>query len=233
VRSRLVCIALLVVAAALSAGCMGDGGSTDDAFAGENTFEDDFGDDSNWPARTEGGIISGVFAGAYQMEFQAALRSLTVGPQEVFTGGQPAIADSVQSVDVRSETAESPTAGMLCRWNEEGLDNLTAYGFVLRTTDEGKSAWNVNRSVNNKSESLAQGTADVDLTQDAVPLEASCVGDTLTFRIDGEEVASVTDTQIESGINGLVGVTLREQQPPLAATFDNYVLEYDELPAGG
>lgn len=231
-QSSLARTALLVVVALLAAGCMGDGGSTDDSFSGENTFEDDFGDDSSWPAGTEGGIIRGVFAGAYQMEFQA-LQSLTVGPNELFSDGQLKIADSVQSVDVRSETEESPSVGLLCRWNEEALDELTAYGFVLRRTGEGKSAWNLNRSVDGETESLAQGTAEVDLIADPVALEASCVGDTLTFRIDGEEVASVTDTEIESGINGLVGVTLREQQPPLAATFDNYVLEYDALPAEG
>ena len=224
-RTRLACAALLVVAA-LAAGCMGDGSSTEDEFAGEMTFEDDFGDDSNWPAGTQGGIIRGIFAGAYQMEFQA-LQSLTVGPNELFLKGRLTIADSVQSVDVRSETEESPSVGLLCRWNEEGLDKLTAYGFVVRKTGDGRSAWNLNRSVDGKTESLARGNADVDPGEDRVTLEASCVGDTLTFRIDGEEVASVTDTEIGSGINGLVGVTAGDQQPPLAATFDNYVLEYD------
>jgi hypothetical protein len=227
VKRRLACAALLVVAA-LSAGCMGDGESTWDEFTGELTFEDDFGEDSKWPSGTQGGIIRGVFAGAYQMEFQA-LRSLTVGPNELFLDEQLRIADSVQSVEMRSETEESPSAGLLCRWNEEGLDKLTAYGFVLRKTGAGKSAWNVNRSVDGKTESLARGSADVDPSEDRVTLEASCVGDTLTYRIDGEEVARVTDTEIASGINGLVGVTSGQQQPPLAATFDNYVLEYDEV----
>jgi hypothetical protein len=134
---------------------------------------------------------------------------------------------------VRSETEESPSVGLLCRWNEEGIDKLTAYGFVLRKTGEGESAWTVNRSVDGKTEALEQGTADVDFTENRATLEASCVGDTLTFRIDGEEVASLTDTEIASGINGLVGVTFGDQQPPLAATFDNYVLEYDALPAEG
>ena len=104
---------------------------------------------------------------------------------------------------------------------------------VHRTTSEGESTWTLNRTVDGKTESLEQGNTDVDLGADPVTLEAGCVEDTLTFRIDGEEVASVTDTEIESGTNGLVGVTFGDQQPPLAATFDNYVLEYDELAAEG
>ena len=227
--TRLALTSLLVVLALLS-GCGGDSSNTsEDSFTGELTLEDGFDEAGTWPEDANEFVTYGVSEGELRMEFKQP-RSVTIWPNELFRNDDPVVVgDSVATVDVQSETAESPILGLLCRWDDQTTaKDLTGYAFVLSSRPDQGAKWQLDRGISGDVQTLASGDLDLDLAEEAASLDASCVGQTLTFRINGEEVAGVTDGNLNGGSNGFFGYGGVGRPFPLTGTFDNYVLEYDE-----
>jgi hypothetical protein len=219
-------------------GACGGGDSGNDkavdpgAFSGDKTFRDQFDAGSDWPQGASADATYGAARGQFLILITKPPHAVLAGPNEVFGGGQVQIRDSVQKIEVENPlgaNAATLTTGLLCRWNEE-VEKITGYAFHISNRDG--PTWTINRSVDGKTDVLKRGPADFDVNA-KVALEAACVGETLVFKIGGKEVGRVTDTALDTGSNGLLGVAVRGQKPPLTAFFDNYELEYDEQLAEG
>lgn len=182
----------------------------------EHCFTDDFSRARpGWPTEDSPGREVSRANGEYAVTLAEAGSSTFFGP-DLFDSDdvRVKIADSTVSVTARV-TAGTPAAGVLCRWNDDGGADARGYAFYVtenrygvrgpagQTLDEGD---------------LPEGT---DLSK-PTKLEATCKGDALSFSVGGTSVATVNDSRLASGSDGLLVATNPDGTVPATAVFDDY-----------
>lgn len=188
-------------------------------------YKDNFTGRYEWPTKSTASVIYGVSPkGTYLIVHKKPPWFVYAGPDAVFdTFDVIDVADSRQKVDLRGDgKGENMTMGLLCRYNGD-VKNDTGYAFYLSSRDGPR--WAILRLISGDAITLRKGKGSFNLKK-WNRLEASCIGDTLTFKVNGRQVAKVRDSRIEKGINALLGVSVSTQKPPLVALFDNYELHY-------
>jgi hypothetical protein len=210
-RLRLV---LLLVAFTISAsGC---GGNGTEAAACPYCFADDFSDTGNgWPIVNDDVREYRIADGEYVVTLKqtGVIAPKVMGPDQLDAdGNRLEIADSKVSVSGRV-TAGTPVMGLVCRWVSEPDTQTYAFGVIgNRFAVRGPDGVTLVRG------ELPEGTDPSQPTR----LEASCKGDELTFSIDGTTVATVQDSRLASGSNGVLLATNPDAVVPATATYDDF-----------
>jgi hypothetical protein len=213
---------LVLALALLVSGCLGDdekSGSpakTGPAKACEHCIADDFSKAKRgWPdTDSEGREISRA-GGEYAVTLTEAGTFTFMGP-DVFDAEDQRVRfpDSTVSVTARAATG-TPAMGVLCRWNDAGGEDARAYTFNVledRYGVRGPAGQTL------KGGGLPEGT---DLTE-PTKLEATCKGETLTFSVNGTRVATVNDSNLKAGSDGLLVATNPDATVPATAVYDDY-----------
>ena len=161
-------------------------------------------------------VEQGYAEGEYQVRLSSSARPVrVVGASSVFSDLQVA-------VDARlAEGTEGRWVGVACRMNpKDGTAQLYALLMVPATGQFALSNFDGYRWTHlvpfRSSEVVRRGNA-------SNRLELTCVGSTITARINGTEVASVQDGTYSSGYVALV--VSRDEGIPLEARFDNLVVK--------
>jgi hypothetical protein len=202
----------------------GFGGSG--SFRGSQTYSDDFSNGHRWSQKRSAEADYGIVAKTFVISLKKAPWGVMARPIDMFGPSGTIInyADTRQAVDVgASAKTANMTMGLLCRWNGE-IASVTAYAFHLSSRGEGPR-WTIARFVAGHATVLAEGRGTFNIKK-WNRLESTCSGTTLTFKVNGRQVARVQDSALKSGINGIVGVAVRQQKAPLVAVYDNYELSY-------
>jgi hypothetical protein len=215
---------LLVLASALLllAACSGD--SKPKTFSPENSYTETFDSGQDWPQQANDNAAYGSADGRYLIYLKRTPRAVMVGSNKLFRGEDLVVGDSIQTLQTWSNTnvATATSSGLLCRWNEQ-VERMTGYAFHISSRNGPK--WTILRSIDGETQVLKEGKAAFDPNQ-KTRLEASCVGDTLTFKVNGVEVGSASDSELEEGSNGILSVAIPRDKPPAAALYDDYSLKY-------
>jgi len=180
---------------ALSSGDSGDSGDTTDA---NILFQDDFSSStSGWDeVRDEQGMTD-YDQGGYRIQVQQSNFDYWANPGLSFTD---------VSVTVKATKIGGPDDndfGILCRYQD--VSNF----YLLIASSDG--FWGLGKVVNGDQEligmSSMEATDAINQSNPSQTLRADCVGSTLTFYINGQQVGSVQDSTFSSGDVGLIAGT--------------------------
>lgn len=184
--------------------------------SGDLLFQDNFSNlNSGW-RRLSGGIDG-------SLDYRDGGYLISVDKSDLIIGGGPGLyfSNVRLEVDVIKVTGpEDNDFGLLCR----SQDRNNFYYFVISSDGYygiGKVEDGVQKLIGKQamlpSETIQTG-------QSVNHLRADCVRDELSFYINGDLVASVSDTQFGSGEVGLLAGTF--QDPGIKVLFDNFVVLY-------
>jgi hypothetical protein len=202
--------ALTAVAALASlVACSGPSGQPSSPAEEPFTLEDDFSDPaSGWPRRSNAGWHQDYEDGAYRValdqdQWTYALATSTAGLD---------VGDVVVEAEVRfvSNFADAG-AGLICRH----LDSDNYYSFEIED-----GAVSITRFVDDEQTVLVDSAPSDAMDPGLSRLRAECVGDTLTFYVNGQQVASVQDDSLVHGDVGLIAGGAGEGQTDVR--FDNF-----------
>ena len=176
-------------------------------------YSDTFDTVGGWPDSDANGDLNAVYTvvgGEYLINpLQDRRYALAMAPAR--TGS----ADQAIETDIRLSASQANSrAGVACRVGE----GLNFYAFNLINS----GGYEIVRVLDGEPEVLAQGPLGVDPSE-GVRVRAECRGSTLSFQVDGRELASVDDT----GLPDASGAGLISMSPVIAATnaaFDNFAL---------
>jgi hypothetical protein len=179
----------------------------------ESTTED------GWPIGNDEEREYSVVDGEYVVTLKQPGKNKFMGP-DLFDaeGNRLEIADSKISVTGRI-TAGDAVLGLVCRWISEPFQ-IYAFGVL-------ENRYSVRGP---DGESLARGALPegTDLTQ-PTKLEANCAGDELTFAVDGTTVATVQDSRVPAGSDGVLLATNADATVPATVVYDDFeITEADE-----
>jgi len=202
---------------------------------GSGIFLDDFSDPcSGWEIDETAGSAYGYRDGRFYFDLRDS---------DQISLSTPGLNLSDVVIDVRSvqtSSAVDNSWGMICRYLD--IDNY--YGFEI-SDDQTFTiyAFIEGNFVSLKDWSLLPSIASGDGAQNR--LSASCVGDTLSLSLDGQEVARVSDRRLTAGDIGLTASTydgagatvqfddLRIQTPDYASLPDVLLFDDFEQPSSG
>ncbi len=212
-QTRIAFIFSVLVLAALACGSFG-GGQTTDPGDPNILFQDDFSSSSSgWEdIYRDADGISDYDQGGFRLQINQ--------PQYDYWAN-PGLSFSDVSIEVDAQKIGGPEDndfGLICRYVDE-----SNFYFFLATSD-GYYAVGKNGA---SGQSLIGSEYFVETDQvrsgNAVNrLRADCVGSTLTFFINGTQVAQVTDSEHTSGDVGVMAGTFDE--PGTDILFDNFVV---------
>lgn len=211
-RNQKITMALFLIALVSMACAMpfGDGDSTQDS---NILFQDDFSKPSSgWDSYSDELGTTDYGDGVYRIYVNEVNVDYWANPGKNF-------GDAVIRVDAEKVGGpDDNDFGLLCRY----VDEMNFY-FFLASSD---GYYAIGRMINGSQELLGQD--QLILTEAIVQgsstnaLEASCVGTTLSFRINGQTVATVEDASFSEGDVGLIAGTY--DNPGTDIYFDNFTV---------
>ncbi len=186
--------------------------------SGSLLFEDDFSDRSTgWERQVIPEGRMDYDSGGYRMLINGEQANFWSTPQKDWA-------------DVRLEVDEGklggPDAnrvGLICRYSGSNfyffmITHDGFYGIGLFSGDEASSGGRMELI----GQTELQTTPKINKGTAVNHLRADCVGSTLTFYVNGEQIAQVQDTRLTSGDVGLLGGSFDE--PGVDVIFDNFVV---------
>lgn len=180
-------------------------------------FQDDFSDtNSGWDRNNWDSGITDYNNGAYQMLVKVPSYDIWANPGRSFDG------------DVRVEADATKVAGdadddygLICRYSgEPATPNyyyfiISSDGFaVIGKVTSGENVY-ISSEKMNPSDAINQGLA-------TNHLRADCIGSTLTFYVNTQQVASISDSSFTGGDVGFIAGTF--DIPSTEFSFDNLVV---------
>lgn len=210
--NRTIPLILLLVGVSLACALTPPTAAPQSVPSGSVLFQDDFSKNtSGWDRmRTDGGVMD-YDAGGYRILVNSLQTNFWTTPHKSFN-------------DVRIEVDHGKLAGpdenrigLVCRFN--GSDYyffiISSDGFYGMGIFSGGKAMLLGQSEMLSSESINKGLA-------INHLRADCVGNTLTFYINGFQVAQAQDATLGSGDVGMLAGTF--STPGVDIIFDNFVV---------
>ncbi len=200
-RKKEIYFALIVIAMVSLACAMpfGDSDSSSGTNADPNLlFEDDFSKTSSgWDQYGDEYGTTDYGDGYYQIYVNDTSVDYWANPGKNFT-------DLVVSVDAEKVGGpDDNDFGLICRYVDE-----SNFYFFLASSD---GYYAIGRMIDGSQELIGQEqlnyTDAINLGNSTNALEASCVGTSLSFKINGETVASVEDATFSEGDIGLIAGT--------------------------
>ena len=136
-----------------------------------------------------------------------------------------AVSDSILAVDTKqiSGPADNNTGyGVICRLNHDDTSGLDGYVFAV-SADGFASIQVVN---DNQFTALVDWTASDSVNTGSTDnhLVASCIGNKLTFEVNGTVVAEATDSTHTTGDAGFAAVSFNDVSRNLQVDFDNLLI---------
>jgi len=223
-NKQLLCIlSMLMIAAMMLAACQGQPTADPSKLLGKVLYEDDFSNEkSGWQVvKTDQGVL-GYEDGAYRM-------FLNVPSFTSFVGAQKAFNDVEIEVDVtKTAGPDESVYGVLCRQVDEG----NFYLFVISSA----GYYGIGKVFEGKGVTfLGSEKADMLIASDAIKkgnetnhLKVECMQNTLSMAVNGKQLLSVQDTDIESGDVGFIVKTF--DKPGIDVKFDNLVVRLPSAP---
>lgn len=180
---------------------------------GGSAYQDDFSDpNSGWPEASDADKSATYADGQYLMQAFTANQDVWAHPGQDF---------SDVSIEVDAAKFSGPDNndfGLICRFvNDDNFYFLIISSLgsqVIGKYQNGELQY-ISATEMQLSDAVKQGST-------TNHLRADCVGSTLTLFVNGQQVASVTDTSFTSGDVGLTVGTFDD--PNAAVTFDNLVV---------
>jgi len=188
-----------------------------EAPTGNILFQDDFSDtNSGWDRSNWDSGITDYNNGTYQMLVKVPSFDIWANPGRNFVGDVRVEADATK---VAGEFDDD--YGLICRYSgEPSAPNyyyfiVSSDGFaVIGKVTAGQSTY-ISSEKMEASDAIRQGMA-------TNHLQADCIGSTLTFFVNGQQVASVNDTSFSSGDVGFIAGTFEISSAEFS--FDNLVV---------
>lgn len=194
---------------------VGGGGGGDGGGGGEPgiLFEDDFSDsDSGWDQRDDETCITDYADGAYRIMVNPSQYDCWANPSRDFT-------DVI--VEVEATKAGGPDDndfGLVCRYQDS-----SNFYFFLISSDGFYGIGKVEDGSQSLIDMEQMETTDAVRQGDATnSIQAECKGDQLTLTVNGDEVASVSDSTFSSGDVGLIAGTFDDGGTDIL--FDDFVV---------
>lgn len=180
-------------------------------------FQDDFSStNSGWDRNDWDSGITDYNNGTYRMVVKVSSYDIWANPGKSFAGD---ISVEVDATKVAGELDDD--FGLICRYS--GEPSAPSYYYFLISSDgyavigsviSGESSY-ISAEQMMPNDAIKQGLA-------TNRLRADCVGSTLTFYVNGQQVASATDSALTSGDVGLMAGTF--DIPSAEFSFDNFVV---------
>ena len=185
--------------------------------ASNTLFQDDFSDtNSGWDRADWESGITDYNSGTYRMLVKIPSYDIWANPGRSFDGDIRVEADATK---VAGEYDDD--YGLICRYSgEPSAPNyyyfiISSDGYaVIGKVTAGESVY-ISSEKMNPSDAIRQGMA-------TNHLQADCIGSTLTFYVNGQQVASVSDTSFTAGDVGFIAGTF--EIPSAEFSFDNLVV---------
>lgn len=176
-------------------------------------FEDDFSDpDSGWNRVSDRNGLTDYDDGVYRILVSAAHMDIWSRPHRVFQD----VRIEVEAIKVEGD--RNNRFGLLCRV----VDDEHFYSFIISSDGfygigkvRGAEYVLLNAEALQPSDAIQQGTA-------FNHLRADCIGDTLTFYVNGHQLAQVKDAEYTEGDVGLFAGTYAI--PGSDIRFDNFLV---------
>lgn len=210
-RTRNLVFVLALTLAAMACNFSLGGGTDRCAESEQILFQDDFSDTgSGWGKASVATGEAGYQDGGYHITVDTDYQSLWANPGCSFTDVSVEVdAHKIGGVDDNE-------FGVICRYQD--IENFYAasissdgfYG-LIRITDSEFSYIGMD---------AMQGSEVINLGAESNHIRLDCVGDTLTLYVNGEMVASATDSAYTSGDVGLYAGTF--STPDIDILFDNF-----------
>jgi hypothetical protein len=183
-----------------------------DKASGSVLFQDDF-------SNSDSGWRKGYASPEGAMDYNASGYRMLVNDLNTISWSTPQrnFADVRMEVDVgKLGGPDSNRIGLLCRFSKDN------YYFFLISSD-GFYGIGIKGGQNGVllGQSEMQANSNIRTGMAVNHLRADCVGDTLTFYVNGFQVASVKDSTLTAGDVGLAAGTF--DQPGVDIIFDNFV----------
>lgn len=206
----LIAVSILVVA---SLACsMGSGGGD-----GNVLYQDDFSNEnSGWPISADSDKAASYTGGQYLIQAFAANQDVWAHPHDP---SETSFTDVSIEVDAAKHSGtDNNDFGVICRF----VDDDNFYFLIVASDGFQVIGKYQNGEIIYLSADEMQQTDAVKGGSASNHLRADCIGSTLTLYVNGQQVASVTDTSFTSGDIGLTVGTFDE--PNASVTFDNFVV---------
>ncbi|MBT3188444.1 MAG: hypothetical protein HN736_13885 [Anaerolineae bacterium] len=182
-------------------------------------FQDDFSDtNSGWNRTDTENSLRDYDNGVYRILVKSPNYSAWAIPHQFF---EENVSIEVDATTVSREDDKDYGYGVICRYS--GSKNSRNFYFFTVSND-GEAI--IGKVVNHSSEYISSEKMqpyDV-IKQGAATnhLRADCIGDNLTFYVNGEEIISTRDSSFTSGGIGFVAATIGA--PSTEITFDNLIV---------
>lgn len=211
--SLLNSIAILILLTTLAA-CSIPQAVVDRAPSGEILYQDDFSDPgSGWDRITVENGITNYADGAYQIEVNEPYVDLWANPGLKFEDLH------IQVDAIKAGGPDDNVFGVICRSDTRG-DN---YYFFVVSSD---GYYGVGKVIDQKQQLISTTnmlpSSAVKQGEDTNILQASCIGDQLTFSVNGLELVQVQDSELKAGDIGLTAGSF--DKPNVDVRFDNLVV---------
>lgn len=181
-------------------------------------FQDDFSDtNSGWDSADWESGITDYSNGAYRMLVKVPSYVVWANPGEYFDG------DTITEVDATKVSGEDDNRyGLICRYS--GTPEMPNYYFFLISSDGyaviGKTVEGDSEFISSEEmqpvEAIYQGAT-------TNHVRADCIGNSLSFYVNGQQVAVATDSAYTGGDTGLITGTFEIESTEI--TFDNLVVK--------
>ncbi len=218
-KKPLIALSLLLLASLACSTLSVPGGGGEDVTPPQNNsdilFQDDFSNPfSGWDRVSDGGNVTDYGDGVYHMYVAESQLDIWANPGKNFTD---------VSVEVDATKIGGPDAnleGLICRYNSSG--GFTFYMFLI-----GADGYYIIARVDNGAQT---GISSEQMQQSSVirtgnatnRIRADCIGPNLSLYVNGQLVASATDSTYTSGDVGLLAGTF--ETPGADINFDNFVV---------
>jgi len=179
---------------------------------------DDFaGPNKGWPDVSDSNHYAKTARGKFLYSVKKPRLQALFGPDQ-FGANRKRLhfSDSTVSVTAAGNKG-NPAFGVACRWDDRKTTVANAYVFGVAHRVYQVRAYRGD-ATNPKKLQVGPLPQGADLSR-PTKLEASCIGTRLTFSVNGKKVASVHDSSIRTGSDGLYMGSISE---PATAVFDNY-----------
>jgi hypothetical protein len=207
---------LVLMAASLACQLGGNGGTT--PVDSNVLYQDDFSNpNSGWDSVRDDTAITDYENGGYRIFVNEANYDYWATAQKSFDG------DVVIDVDAtKTAGPDDNDFGVICRYNSPSDGEYNYYFFMISSDGYASIGKSLNGERSNLSGDSMQAFDGINPGSEKNHITASCIGNTLTLSVNGNQLISVQDDSFNGGDVGLLAGTF--DVPGVDILFDNFVV---------